>query len=90
MPSTVNVHGKELQGFLYECPFDQRFTNHILEILLSVARFGGQGFAKTAGTTAIKKTHHAGLLQRVEAGTYYVLALLFFLVEPHPFLSWYH
>jgi hypothetical protein len=66
-PTTVKVRGKELPGFLYERPFDQRYIQHLLETLLSVIRFGGQGFAKTARTTAIRRTHHSGLRQRVDA-----------------------
>ena len=66
--TTAKVHGKELPGFLYERPFDQRYIQHLLETLLSIVRFGGQGFAKTARTTAIRRTYHAGLRQRVDAG----------------------
>ncbi|KAJ6523556.1 Dopey, N-terminal-domain-containing protein [Mycena capillaripes] len=66
IPTTTKVKGKELQGFLYERPFDQRYTNHLLEMLLSIIRFGGQGFAKTARSTSIKRSHHAGLIQRIE------------------------
>ncbi|KAJ7116821.1 Dopey, N-terminal-domain-containing protein [Mycena crocata] len=68
IPNTAKVRGKELQGFLYERPFDQRYTNHLLEMLLSIIRFGGQGFAKTARSTSIKRSHHTGLIQRVESG----------------------
>lgn len=68
IPHTAKVKGKELQGFLYERPFDQRYTNHLLEMLLSIIRFGGQGFAKTARSTSIKRSHHTGLIQRVESG----------------------
>jgi hypothetical protein len=67
-PTTAKVRGKELQGFLYERPFDQRYTNHLLEMLQSVTRFGGQGFAKTAHSTPIRRSQHAGLIQRVEHG----------------------
>ncbi|KAJ7665387.1 Dopey, N-terminal-domain-containing protein [Mycena polygramma] len=67
IPNTAKVRGKELQGFLYERPFDQRYTNHLMEMLLSIIRFGGQGFAKTARITSIKRSHHSGLIQRVEA-----------------------
>ncbi|RDB28675.1 Protein dopey [Hypsizygus marmoreus] len=68
IPSTVKVHNKELQIFLYERPFDQRYINHLLDLLLSIIRFGGQGFAKTARSTPIRRSHHPGLVQRVEAG----------------------
>ncbi|KAJ7103154.1 Dopey, N-terminal-domain-containing protein, partial [Mycena belliarum] len=68
IPNTIKLKGKELQAYHYERPFDQRYTNHLLEILLSIIRFGGQGFAKTARITSIKRSHHAGLIQRVESG----------------------
>ncbi|KAG6817586.1 hypothetical protein H0H87_006963 [Tephrocybe sp. NHM501043] len=68
IPSAVKVHGRELQVFFYERPFDQRYTNHLLDLLLSIIRFGGQGFAKTARSTPIRRSHHTGLVQRVESG----------------------
>ncbi|KAG6841563.1 hypothetical protein C0991_009598 [Blastosporella zonata] len=68
VPSTAKVHGRELQIFLYERPFDQRYTNHLFDLLLSIIRFGGQGFAKTARSTPIRRSHHAGLVQRIEDG----------------------
>ena len=40
---------------------------YVLETLLSVVRFGGQGFGKTARTTPVRKCHHPGVLERVEA-----------------------
>ncbi|KAF7968943.1 hypothetical protein HWV62_28842 [Athelia sp. TMB] len=66
-PTTAKIHGKELSGFLYERSFDQRYIQHLLETLLSVVRFGGQGFAKTARSTAVRRTLHGGLLERIEA-----------------------
>ncbi|KAG6874376.1 hypothetical protein C0995_015112 [Termitomyces sp. Mi166 len=65
--STAKVNGREIQIFLYQCPFDQRYTNHLLDLLLFIFRFGGQGFAKTAKATPIRRSHHADLVQRVEA-----------------------
>lgn len=91
LPSTAKVHGKELQIFLYERPFDQRYTNHLLDMLLSIIRFGGQGFAKTARSTPIRRSHHPGLVQRVEAGELphplYILACLIYLVGGIPDLD---
>ena len=68
LPTTAKIHGKELSGFLYERSFDQRYIHHLLETLLSVVRFGGQGFAKTARSTAVRRTLHGGLLERIDAG----------------------
>ncbi|KAG6851405.1 hypothetical protein H0H93_005803 [Arthromyces matolae] len=65
-PSIAKVHGKELQIFLYERPFNQSYMNHLLDLLLSIIRFGGQGFAKTAKATPIRRSHHTSLVQRIE------------------------
>ena len=67
-PSTARVNGKELQIFVYERQFDQRYISHLLDLLLTITRFGGQGFAKTAGSTPIRRSYHAGLVERVETG----------------------
>lgn len=66
-PHTFKVQKRDLSGFLYERPFDQRLINHLLEVLLSVVSFAGQGFTKAAATSSIKRSHHALLVQRVEA-----------------------
>jgi hypothetical protein len=66
--TTIPVRGRELQGFQYERPFDQRYISYLLEILLSVIRFGGQGFFKAAKTTMIRRSPHSGLIQRLETG----------------------
>lgn len=66
--TAVQVQGKELTGFLYDRPFDHRYIYHLLETLLSIVRFGGQGFAKTARSTPIRRTHHSELRERVEIG----------------------
>jgi len=67
IPSTAKVRGRELQIYIYERPFDQRYAHHLLEMLLSIMRFGGQGFSKTAKTTFIRRSHHTGLVRRVES-----------------------
>ncbi|PPQ99509.1 hypothetical protein CVT24_005299 [Panaeolus cyanescens] len=64
-PTTFKVRGRELPGFVYNRSFDQRIVNHYLEILLSVITFGGQGFAKAAQTSLVKRSHHPGFVQRV-------------------------
>lgn len=68
VPSVVKVGGRELQGFLYERPFNERYTNHLLDMLLSIIRFGGQGFSKTARHTSVRRSYHSGLIQRIEQG----------------------
>ncbi|KAJ7742186.1 Dopey, N-terminal-domain-containing protein [Mycena olivaceomarginata] len=78
------LRGRELHGFLYERPFDQRYTHHLLEMLLSIIRFGGQGFAKTARSTSIKRSHHTALIQRVETSKHINAA---YVVESQSILS---
>lgn len=80
--TTAKVHSKELSGFLYERPFDQRYIHHLLETLLSIVRFGGQGFAKTARSTPIRRTLHTGLLERVDAGASPSSCIFFSLTSP--------
>jgi len=63
------VNGKQLQGYSYERPFDQTYVNHLLETLLSVVKFGGQGFGKTARTSSIRRCQHSGLVERIQSGT---------------------
>ncbi|KAI0660570.1 Dopey, N-terminal-domain-containing protein [Cubamyces menziesii] len=67
IPSTTELRGKQLQGFSYERPFDQRYVNYLLETLLSVAKFGGQGFSKVARSTPISRSIYSGLLQRLQS-----------------------
>ncbi|KAI0783393.1 Dopey, N-terminal-domain-containing protein [Abortiporus biennis] len=61
------LNGKRLQGFLYDCPFDQRYINHLLETLLSIVKFGGQGFSKIARSTPIGKSNASILLDRLQS-----------------------
>lgn len=67
VPSTTTVNGKELQGYSYERPFDQTYVNHLLETLLSVVKFGGQGFGKTARTSLVRRCQHSGLVERIQS-----------------------
>ncbi|KAJ8084790.1 hypothetical protein PM082_003567 [Marasmius tenuissimus] len=66
IPIKVKIAGKEIQSYLYERQLDQRYIHHLLEVLHSIVKFGGQGFAKTSRTTAIKRSQHSGLVERVE------------------------
>ena len=70
MPSTTKVNGKQLQGYSYERPFDQTYVNHLLETLLSVVKFGGQGFGKTARTSLVRRCQHSGFVERIQSGKY--------------------
>jgi len=84
--SVTKVNTRELQDFTYDAPMDQRLINHLLDTLLSVVRFGGQGFVKVANSTPIRRSLHLGLVKRVESCTWTV-------VRPPPvgadkFTSW--
>ncbi|EMD42316.1 hypothetical protein CERSUDRAFT_102665 [Gelatoporia subvermispora B] len=63
-PTTVNIANKELLGFSYERSFDQRYVHHVLEVLLSVVRFGGQGFSKICRSTPISRSSYPELVER--------------------------
>ncbi|KAJ3739812.1 Dopey, N-terminal-domain-containing protein [Lentinula detonsa] len=97
LATTLKVKGKEIPGFTYERPFDQRYINHLLDMLASVIRIGGQGFVKTARMSAIKRSHHSGLVSRVEAAGFpdpdvsYLEVLVEFLLyylQSEPKASW--
>lgn len=66
-PSTTRVNGKQLQGYSYERPFDQTYVNHLLETLLSVVKFGGQGFGKTTRTSWVRRCQHSGFVERIQS-----------------------
>ncbi|OCH88751.1 hypothetical protein OBBRIDRAFT_64803 [Obba rivulosa] len=66
-PTTIELAGKQLLSFSYERPFDQRYIYHILEVLLSVIRFGGQGFSRIARSTPISRSPYPELIGRVRS-----------------------
>jgi len=68
IPSFTKINGKQLQSFSYERSFDQTYVNHLLETLLSVVKFGGQGFGKTARTSSVRKSHSSELVERILSG----------------------
>lgn len=65
------MSGKEIRGFVYEKSFDQRYVAHLLEILLSIIQFGGQGFSKSARGTFLRRSYDHVLLQRLSSGNDY-------------------
>jgi hypothetical protein len=75
VPSATNINGKQLQGFSYERPFDQTYINHLLETLLSVVKFGGQGFVRVVRTTLVQRSYYPELVARVQ---FSMLRYLFF------------
>ncbi|CAE7181510.1 unnamed protein product [Rhizoctonia solani] len=65
--ATFTFNGRDTRGFTYERPMDQRKLIYILESLLSVIRYGGQGFGRVARTTPIQRTLYPGLMARAES-----------------------
>lgn len=65
----VREYGEtRVEGFVYERPFDHERVNYTLATVLAVARFGGQGFAKTARGTMVRKSFDRHLAKSVEMG----------------------
>ncbi|KAI0081169.1 hypothetical protein K474DRAFT_1768894 [Panus rudis PR-1116 ss-1] len=62
------ISGRQIQGFRYDRPFDQRYINHLLDTLLSIVKFGGQGLSKVAKGTAISRSNNVDLLERLQRG----------------------
>jgi hypothetical protein len=72
---TVKINGRELPGYQYESGMDQRYIHYLLGILLSVVRFGGQGFAKTAKSVPVRRTAHQELARRVESSRFRIIPM---------------
>ena len=68
IPLVTKINGRELQSFSYERPFDQAYVNHLLETLLSVVKFGGQGFGKTARMNSVRRSYSSELVERILSG----------------------
>lgn len=68
--SLVSYNGREIPSFTYDRPIDQRYISHLLEVLLSIVKFGGQGFSKLARTTQVNRGTHAGLQERLKDGQF--------------------
>ncbi|KAF8510422.1 Dopey, N-terminal-domain-containing protein [Hysterangium stoloniferum] len=65
-PFTKTYNNFQISGFVYELRFDEHRMNHLLEILISVIKFGGQGFSRVARNTPFKKSNHPGFVARVD------------------------
>ncbi|TDL26444.1 hypothetical protein BD410DRAFT_521497 [Rickenella mellea] len=61
----VAVKGREIRVYSYKRTFDQRQIHYMLDILLHVVRFGGQGIGRVAATTTIERSASADLIDRV-------------------------
>lgn len=65
--SNVEVAGLELPILVYHQTFDQARIHHVLDDLLSLTRFGGQGFVRIAKGSFLKHTLDPTLRDRVRA-----------------------
>ncbi|KAG6336234.1 hypothetical protein ID866_2853 [Astraeus odoratus] len=68
-PCRTKLKGKEVQGYVYERAFDQRYVHHLLDVLLAVVQFGGQGFAKAARNSPLNRSNYKPLVHRLEAAS---------------------
>ena len=60
--------GREINGFTYTRRYDQHSVDHLLETLLSLIKFSGQGFGRVTRSLQFKRSSHAGFMDRVDAG----------------------
>jgi hypothetical protein len=66
--TSVKVSDVSIEIVQYCRPFDQARIQHVLENLLSVVRFGGQGFTRVAKGSETRQTPDEALRKRLEAG----------------------
>ncbi|GAA5913260.1 Dop1p [Sporobolomyces salmoneus] len=64
-PRTVKVSETRIPILVYERSFDQNRIQHVLDNLLALARFGGQGFIRIAKSSWLKHTLDPALRERV-------------------------
>lgn len=74
-PETITIASVEMPILVYRQPFDQALVYHIFDDLLSLAKFGGQGFIRVAKGTHLKHSLDPTLRSRVIAGTLVFLAI---------------
>ena len=65
---TLRIADLDVHIEQYQHVFDISQIRHILENLLSLASFGGQGFTRLTKTSAIKQSPFAELKSRADAG----------------------
>ncbi|KAG8913507.1 hypothetical protein FRC01_004504 [Tulasnella sp. 417] len=65
-PTATTFNGRDTRGYTYQRPIDERRLHHVLEILLSVVKFGGQGFSRVVRTTPLQNSPSSSLPARVK------------------------
>ena len=63
--STIVVNGREIQGFTYDKRFDQHRIVYLLDVLLQVARYGGQNFNRVISSTYVSRSSSPKLMERI-------------------------
>lgn len=63
----IKVDGVRLPILVYKNTFDQARVHHVLDDLLSLARFGGQGFIRIAKGSFLKHTLDPAFRERVRS-----------------------
>ncbi|KAH7100146.1 Dopey, N-terminal-domain-containing protein [Auriculariales sp. MPI-PUGE-AT-0066] len=63
---STTLIGRDVSGYVYDLPFDQRRLNYLLMTLLSLVRFGGQSFDKIARGTLLKRSLDPELVRRAQ------------------------
>ena len=66
-PNLIIVGGREIRGFVYDKAFDQHRVAYLLDVLLQVARYGGQNFNRIISTTYVSRASCPQLLKRVSS-----------------------
>jgi hypothetical protein len=66
-PAKLTISGLEVDVEQYQHVFDMAQAQYVLENLLSLASFGGQGFTRLAKTSYVKQSPYSGLKSRAEA-----------------------
>ena len=56
--------------FSYERPFDINRMCYLVETMLALVHFGGQGLGRVARMTPIKKAHYPELVSRAREGVW--------------------
>lgn len=74
--ATTKVGGLDISILVYQQTFDQAKVQHVLDALLSLAKFGGQGFIRIAKASFLKHTLDPAFRERVRAGKFVLLDIL--------------
>lgn len=64
----MSIEGVDLKIERYQHVFDMAQLQHVLDNLISLASFGGQGFTRLAKTTFFDQSPYTELRQRAQVG----------------------